>query len=45
MEEVERGLMDWYREIEVYNCEFSEAKLRDQQAKLWSLNTHATCYN
>ena len=45
MEDAERGLIYWYRGIEVYSCEFSEAELRDQQAKLWSLNTRATFHN
>ena len=38
----ERGLVCWYRGIEVYSCEFSEAELGHQQAKLRSLKY--TCY-
>ena len=45
MEEVERGPVHWDRGMEVYSCEFSEAELRDQRAKLWSLNTRATFHN
>jgi hypothetical protein len=52
MEGVERGPVYWYRGVEVYSCEFSkaklrdqQAKLRDQQAKLQSLNTRATFHN
>ena len=30
MEEVKRGLMNEYKGIEVYSCEFSKAELKDQ---------------
>ena len=36
------GCSEWNRSV--YSCVFSEAELRDQRAKLRSLNTRVTIY-